>query len=282
MIVKKFDISADYDALGVNPPEDRAILTSYILDSELVDRTYIKKRPAVIVCPGGGYQKRSVRESEMVALKYCAAGFHAFVLDYSVMPAQWPIPQCQLSKAVLTVREIADEYLIDKNNIYVCGFSAGGHLAASLGVHYDNPVIEKGSGAKDGSNRPDGLILCYPVIIDEDGKTHAGTKERFIGDEPENLKYFGLDRHVTENTPKCFIWHTFEDSSVPVWSSMRFAEALLKNGVEYELHVFPKGKHGLSLANVLTASEEKHIEPSAQSWFDLSVKWLYNKTGIGM
>ncbi len=282
MTVKKFDVSADCKALGIDLPKDKAYLTSYILSAELLDKTYLKKRPAVIVCPGGGYGFRSARESEAVALKYCAAGFHAFVLDYSVTPAQWPIPQCQLSKSVMLVRKIADEYGIDKNNIYVCGFSAGGHLAASLGVHFENPIIKTGSGADGKNNRPDGLILCYPVIINEDGKTHAGTKERFIGKNPENEKYFGLDRYITKNTPPCFIWHTFEDSSVPVHGSMRLASALLENGVEYELHIYPKGKHGLSLANMLTANEERHIEPAAESWFDLSVKWLYYRSNINM
>ncbi len=278
MIIKTFDMSVD----GLSDTAEKPKLTSYILDNELVGRTYVKKRPAVIVCPGGGYKSRSVRESEAIALRYCAAGFHAFLLDYSVNPAEWPIPQRQLSKAVITVREIADEYLIDKNNVYVCGFSAGGHLAASLGVHYDNPIICDGSGTENGENRPDGLILCYPVIIDDEGKTHEGTKQNFVGGNPKNLQYFGLDRFVNKNTPKCFIWHTFEDSSVPVLSSMRFASALLENEVEYELHIFPKGKHGLALGNMLTACEPKHLEPAAAEWMDLSIRWLYSQTNMGM
>ena len=278
MLTKTFDIVPDYTAAGAAPPRDKATLSSYILSPDLLQKTRIKTRPAVIVCPGGGYGFRSAREAEAVALKYCAAGFHAFVLNYSVEPAEWPIPQCQLATAVALVREMAEKHGIDKQNIYVCGFSAGGHLAVSLGVHYDKRCIAAASGGK---NRPDGLILCYPVIIDEEGKTHAGTKERFVGKNPENEKYFGLDKFVTKDTPPCFIWHTFDDKSVPVYSSMRFAQALLDHGVEYELHIFPKGSHGLSLANILTANEDRHIEPSAEAWIDLSVKWLYDKTNFG-
>lgn len=276
MITKVFDMSVDYKALGSNEPNEKAHLTSYILEPSLVGSTVWNKRPAVIVCPGGGYRTRSKRESEPIVMKYCAAGFHCFLLDYSVAPTGWPAPLCELSKAVRTVRGLADEYFIDPDKIFVCGFSAAGHLAASLGVYYDEPVIKDGSGCTNsGDNMPNGLILCYPVITGEDGKTHAGTKENFSeGLKPEKLEYFSLEKRVTPKTPKCFIWHTFEDSSVPVYSSMRFAEALLENGVEYELHIYPSGKHGLSLGNRLTMTEDKHYMPYVSGWIDLSINWI--------
>ena len=275
MIIRDFDMSVDCGLAGLDAPQERPTLTSYILDTELISRSFWKSRPAVIVCPGGGYRSRSVREAEAVALKFCAAGFHAFVLNYSVgRHAQWPIPQCQLSKAVMTVRELSGEYCIDSENVYVCGFSAGGHLAAALGVYWDDPVIRRGSGASGEINRPDGLILCYPVIIADDDKTHRGTKRNFIGGEPRNAALFGLDKHVTERTPESFIWHTFEDDSVPVYSSLRFAEALYERGVSCELHVFPNGRHGLALGSMITACEPKHIVKETDIWIDLAVKWL--------
>lgn len=274
MIIKTFDMTVDYDKIGSNKPAETACLTSYILDNNLIKKTLWNKRPAIIVCPGGGYRSRSDREKEAIALKYCAAGFHAFVLDYSVEPTGWPAATCELSKAVKTVRNMADEYLIDKDKIFVCGFSAGGHLAASLGVYWDNEIIRSGSGVLSDENKPNGLILSYPVIIDENGKTHDGSKQRFIEGDSRKLKYFGLDKKVSKNTPRTFIWHTFEDKSVPVYSSMRFATALLENGVEYELHIFPKGNHGLALGNKITGCEEKHFVPSVTSWIDLSIKWI--------
>lgn len=274
MIIKSFDMSVDYAELSSNQPNETAKLTSYILEPELVSKTLWNKRPAIIVCAGGGYRSRSSREAETIVLKYCAAGFHGFLLDYSIESTGWPAPTCELSKAVKTVRAIADEYFIDPDKIFVCGFSAGGHLAASLGVYWDLPMIQKGSEATGEENKPNGLILCYPVIIEDDGKTHDGTKQRFTEGKPEKLEYFGLDKRVTSNTPKSFIWHTFEDSSVPVYSSMRFASALLEHGVEYELHIYPKGKHGLSLGNKLTGCEEKHFVPGVTGWMELSINWI--------
>ncbi len=275
MIIKTFDMSVDYKALGSSIPNETARLTSYILDPPQVTATVWKKRPAVIVCPGGGYRSRSMRESEPIVMQYCAAGFHGFLLDYSVAPTGWPAPLCELSKAVKTVRELAGEYPIDTDRIFVCGFSAGGHLAASIGVHGQNPIIKNGSGVLGSENMPNGIILCYPVIIAEDGKTHDGTKERFSeGLKPEKLKYFGLEEFVTPDTPKCFIWHTFEDKSVPVYSSMRFAQALLENGVEYELHIYPSGNHGLSLGKRQVAAEGKHFNPYISGWMQQSIKWI--------
>lgn len=275
MVINKYDMSVDYAALGSNAPCEAASLTSYILSPKQVEATVWDKRPAVIVCPGGGYRSRSMRESEPVVMKYCAAGFHSFLMDYSVAPTGWPAPLCELSKAVKTVRSLADEYPIDTNKIFVCGFSAGGHLAASLGVHGQNPIIKSGSGISGDENMPNGLILCYPVITGDDGFTHRGTRENFSeGMKSEKLKYFSLEKFVTPSTPKSFIWHTFEDDSVPVYSSMRFAEALLENGVEYELHIYPSGRHGLALGERQTTAEGKHFKPYVSNWIDMSIEWI--------
>lgn len=256
MIIKSFDMSVDYTELSSNLPNETAKLTSYILEPELVSKTLWNKRPAVIVCAGGGYRSRSSREAETIVLKYCAAGFHGFLLDYSTEPTGWPAPTCELSKAVKTVRAMADEYFIDPDKIFVCGFPP--EVISLLHWEYIGLAIDTerfGSGRR--RKQTERFVLCYPVIIEDDGKTHDGTKQRFTEGKPEKLEYFGLDKRVTSNTPKSFIWHTFEDSSVPVYSSMRFASALLEHGVEYELHIYPKGKHGLSLGNKLTGCEEK-------------------------
>lgn len=275
MITKVFDISVDYKSLGSNEPNEKAKLTSYIHEPHSVAKSMWKTRPAIIICPGGGFKMRSDREAEPIAMKYLAEGFHCFIVDYSVAPTGWPAPTCELSKAVKTVREIGGEYHIDTDRIYVCGFSAGGHLAASLGVYFDEPIIKNGSGVIGEENKPSGLILGYPVIIEDDPKTHNGTKTNFSeGGNPEKLEYFGLDKKVKSNTPKSFIWHTFEDDSVPVLSSMRFASALLECGVEYELHIYPSGRHGLALGNRVTASEDKHMMPYVSDWIDRSIKWI--------
>ena len=153
MIYNKQEFGVDYAAMGVSEPPRKTTLTSYILTPEAIEWLV---RPAVIICPGGGYSWTSSREAEPVAMKFLAAGFHCFILDYAIAPTGWPAACCELSKAVSYVRSIADEYGIDKNKVFVCGFSAGGHLAASIGVHYDKEIIRKFSGVKGEENRPDG------------------------------------------------------------------------------------------------------------------------------
>ncbi|MBE5039857.1 alpha/beta hydrolase [Ructibacterium gallinarum] len=274
MLHFEVDMSVDYKAMGCAEPAKAPKLSAYILDERYLEDTNWKTRPAVVICPGGGYGFVSPREAEPIAMRYCGAGYHAFVLDYSIAPTGWPAACCELSKAVAYVRSIAEEHHIDKDKIAVCGFSAGGHLAASLGVYYDEEMILKYSGAEAGENRPNGMILGYPVITGEEEKTHMGTLQNFMAGREEVRPYFPLEEHVTPKTPKTFLWHTFSDGAVPVESSMRFAAALLKNRVEYELHIFPEGEHGLSLANKITASTPGGIIPAVQPWVDMSIRWL--------
>ncbi|MEG1442050.1 MAG: alpha/beta hydrolase [Oscillospiraceae bacterium] len=274
MIMKKIDMSVDYEKMGVTPPIEKASLLTYILDAEPLHSSIWNKRPAVIVCMGGGYEFKSEREGEPVVLKYCAAGCHGFLLDYSVSPTGWPAATCELAKAIAYVRSIADEYDIDSERVYVCGFSAGGHLAASSGVYWDNDLVHKFSQTKNNENRPDGMILGYPVISKKDSITHGTTRNVFVDGKPENLDIFALDENVTQSTPKTFLWHTFEDNCVPVENSMDFGMALLKNRVPFEMHIFPKGGHGLSLANPITSTDETQNIPANQPWIDLSIEWL--------
>ena len=276
MIHFDVDMSVDYKAMGCEEPNKAPKLTTYILDQNYLEESAWKPRPAVIVCPGGGYEMVSPREAEPIALKYCAAGFHTFILDYSVAPTGWPTACCELSKAIVYVRSIADEYGIDKNKIAVCGFSAGGHLAASIGVHYDKDVVKRFSGVNGEENKPNGMILCYPVITDDMEKTHNGTYTNFVAGREEAQCYFGLEHHVNKNTPKAFIWHTVTDNAVSVENSMKFASALQESGVQFELHIFPDGVHGISLANKLTATCNENIVPCAEPWMELSVAWMNN------
>ena len=270
------DMTVDYKAMGCEKPSKAPKLITYILDQNHLELSCWKSRPAVIICPGGAYAHVSPREAEPIALSYNAAGCHAFVLDYSVAPTGWPAACCELSKAVAYVRSIADEYAIDKEKIVVCGFSAGGNLAASIAVHYDKEIVKTFSGVTGEENKPNGLILAYPVITDEDAKTHMGTKNNFIAGNKDAEQYFGMEHHVNENTPKTFLWHTFSDGAVPVESSMRFASALRANGVPFEMHIFPEGPHGLSLANKLTATGDETIVPAVQPWMEMSITWLNN------
>jgi len=276
MINKIINIDVDYEAMGVEKSPRQTTLTTYILEQENIALSKIKKRPAVIVCPGGGYSDTSPREAEPIAMKYCSAGFHSFVLDYSVAPAGFPAAVCELSKAVVYVKSIADEYSIDKDKIFVVGFSAGGHLVASLGVHFNHPDVKKFADVDGVENKPAGIILGYPVITAEDGKTHQGTINNFCAGREELRELASLEKYVTPETPTTFIWHTFADAGVPVISTLRFAAALEENGVKFEMHVYPDGPHGLSLGNWITDSYNYADLPSTpvENWIDMSIRWV--------
>lgn len=276
MITFDVDMTVDYKAMECAVPPTQPVLKAYIIDKECTEFLEWKKRPAVIVCPGGGYGAISPNETDPIAMRYCGAGFHTFVLRYSVAPTGWPASCCELSKAVAYVRSIADEYNIDANKIIVCGFSAGGHLAASIGVHYDNEMIKRFSDVKNGENRPDGLVLGYPVITDNLQMTHLGTYNNFLCGKEEAREFFGLEHFVDKNTPQTFIWHTFEDDAVPLYNTLAFADALYKNNVKFEMHVFPDGCHGVSTADKAGARDGNRLVPAVVPWFDMSVTWIHN------
>lgn len=263
MIYKKLDLRKE--AINGFMPT----LTAYILNDDSGNEQR-GPRPAVVIAPGGGYGHCSKREAEPVALRYMAAGYHAFVLDYAVKPNRYPEALTNISDAVSLVRENADEWGVDKNAVAVMGFSAGGHLAGSLATMWDEEPVKRA----DGKNRPDAAILCYPVISSEEGVAHQGSFDALCGDDTDLREKMSLEKRVTEKTPPCFIWHTFEDPVVPVMNSLVFATALKKANVSCEMHIFPHGGHGLSVADEESATFPEQVVERVQDWVDLSVKWL--------
>lgn len=238
---------------------------------------YRDRRPAVVVCPGGGYFICSDREADPVALRFLAEGYQVFVLYYRLnADAAFPGPLLDLCGAMKFIREHAEEFGVISEKIAVCGFSAGGHLAASLGVYWNAPDIREASGCLRGENRPDALILGYPVIstswIENDGSL-----PRLIGqgDYEETYRRLNLHTAVTADTPQCFLAHTVRDPIVPVEDSIRFASALIQAGVPCELHIFPNGDHGLSLSNGEVCPDGG--DPSFAQWTELAARWLRRK-----
>lgn len=251
-------------------------LDAYILDSiSIGDR----KRPGVIICPGGGYGHLSDREGEPVAMQFLAMGYHAFILYYSLTPDGFPYPQMELAMAVAIVRSLASEYHIDSEKIVVAGFSAGGHLACSLGAFWNQSFLYGPLGLNPKDIRPDGLILAYPVIT-AGPSCHLGSFLNLLGTRAEDeamRRLVSLEHQVGPHTPKTFIWHTSTDDAVPVKNSYLLADALTANGVNVEMHIYPIGCHGLSLANKEVSNENgKYIVPSCQSWISLVKTWLEN------
>lgn len=253
------------------------MLHTYILDNS-PDIDPNRKRPAVIICPGGGYVRTSDREAEPVAIQMNAMGFHSFVLRYSCSPTTFPTPQLELAKAIAIVREHAKEWNIDENKVMVLGFSAGGHLAASMGVFWNREFIYEPIGVAPEKIKPSGLILCYPVITSGE-YAHRGSFKALLGDKYEELLDFvSLENQVGDQTPPTFIWHTATDASVPVENTLLYVNAMRRHQIPMEVHIYPKGRHGLSLANEETQSinGSSSIVPECQNWIQMAGIWINN------
>ncbi|MBN2046521.1 MAG: alpha/beta hydrolase [Anaerolineaceae bacterium] len=228
-------------------------LTTYVLKAtdELPNAMV---RPAVLIFPGGGYRFCSEREAEPIAMGFLAAGFHAFVLRYSLNEqAKFPRPLNDAEAALTLIRDHAEAWGIDPQKIAVCGFSAGGHLTAALGTM--------------GSVRPNALVLGYPCIQD--------TLSDVL---PHPIP--SLEKEVDDLTPPTFLFHTAADQLVSVQHSLAFADALDRHNIPFEMHIFQNGTHGLALSNdVTSAGICDMVEPDAEKWFGLCVAWLKNLFG---
>lgn len=260
-----------YNVYEVGDDENKATLTTYILDAiDEVDKDI--KRPTIVICPGGGYERTSNREAEPIAMQLNAMGYNACVLRYTCAPAVFPTALYQLAKSVALVRENAKEWNVDTDRVFVMGFSAGGHLACSLGCFWNNKEIMSDLDIASEKYKPNGMILSYPVISSGEF-AHVGSFKNLLGDkyaDEEMKKLVSLEYQVSKDTPKAFIWHTFEDKSVPVENSLRFAMALREKDISFALHIYEHGGHGLSLGT----KEVGTVELEVQGWIDELEQWI--------
>ena len=235
------------------------------------------RRPAVIVCPRGAYRFKSDREGEPVAFRFLAAGMNAFVLQYSVAPSEYPCALLELAAAVAMVRENSEAWHTDPKQIYLCGFSAGGHLCASLGTLWKDGMFAGSTGYEPYQWKPDGMILSYPVIsMDQFG--HEECRNLLLGERQQELKgQLSLQKRVSPDTVPAFLWCTQEDEEVPMENSLLFAAALRANKVHFELHIYEKGVHGLAICDELTANRPERLAPDNAGWVDLAVRWIRRK-----
>lgn len=256
-------------------------LETYIL-GDVMDGARNRKTPLVLICPGGGYAMTSNREAEPIALQFNSMGYQAAVLRYSCAPAVYPTALCEVAQSVKLIREHAEDWNVDAEKIIVMGFSAGGHLAASYGVFWNESWLTEKMQCDKQLLKPNGLVLCYPVISSKEEIAHQDSIKNLLGESyPEMKEQVSLEDKVGKHTPKTFLWHTFTDPVVPFWNSFRFAEALGKAGVAMEYHLYPQGGHGLSLANEQTANEEgKGVEKVCQSWVPLLRSWMLENFGL--
>jgi len=224
---------------------------------------------AVIICPGGGYARLAIdHEGHEVAKTFNQKGVAAFVLKYRIptdssMNNKEVVPLQDAERAIQLVREKAKEWNINPDKIGIMGFSAGGHLASTLGTHFNMVVIDN---PKNINLRPDFMILGYPVISFADSLAHMGSRENLIGKNAsaENIKLYSNELQITPQTPPSFLVHASDDKTVKVENSILFFEALLKNKVLAEMHIYERGGHGFGLHNSTTKSD----------WFETAINWM--------
>lgn len=244
-----------------------ATLTTYVLD-QVLDET--RKLPAVVIFPGGGYGMVSPREGEPIACAFMNASYHAFVVKYRVSPHGYPAPVLDGLKALEIIVEHADEWHIDLSRIFFIGSSAGGHLAALMALYHTNPTFL--SDLPQPLIKPKGLVLNYPVITSGE-YAHQGSFHNLLVHHPELRDNFSLEKHIHPDFPPTFVWHTVEDELVPIENTLLLLNALRKNNVIFEAHLYSYGPHGLSLANESVSNSKSYIVPHVQGWIDLCIEW---------
>lgn len=261
-----------------------------------------KQRGTVIVIPGGGYSWLSPREADPIVHAFNAYGFRALVFHYDCESEILGLrPLKQAAWAIAKTRQ-----LFPAEPVYLCGFSAGAHVAASIAIHFDDTdwngdplfteVLDFLGEAADPATlfRPDALIVSYPVISAGEYR-HAGSFERLLGKREDFIakygddtdyerarRWFSLETQVHASTPKTFVWQTVTDQSVPVQNSLLLVNALVEHGIPVEYHLYPKGPHGLSLATeeVAETSKNRVTDLHVADWFERAIDWLlYTEDG---
>jgi acetyl esterase/lipase len=228
---------------------------------------------AVVICPGGGYGILAYdKEGTDFAKWLNSKGIAAFVLKYRLPNSKSNVvpylsPLLDAKRAVRLVRANASKWNIKKDKVGIMGFSAGGHLASTLGTHFDGGNPNAADSIERLSSRPDFMILAYPVITMSKPYMHAGSRNNLIGPNPgeELANLYSNDLQVTKETPPTFIVHATDDKGVPVENSTSFYLALKNNGVAAEMHLYPKGGHGFGLATNMGYLE---------TWTDRLSDWL--------
>ncbi len=284
MIYKVLDVEIDYSKLDCEKTDYQPKLHIYIPNETEELKKFMPKRPTMLICPGGAYRFTSDREAEPIALFYLSKGYNCCILRYSCAPARFPVQLAEAGKALLMIKDNAEEWRVDPKKIFVCGFSAGGHLAASLGVFWDSPFLSDILGVESNKLKFASLVLSYPVISQNIERQLGGSVDSFknlLGEDEkfENekaLQFLCLENQVSETTPPTFIWHTYEDASVPVETTLMFGMALRKHNVPMEMHIYEHGRHGQANGRRSTCVADQRLA----DWMELSYSWLEEEHGL--
>ncbi|MCU1225400.1 MAG: alpha/beta hydrolase [Edaphobacter sp.] len=242
---------------------DRPTLTVYLPSSENATKT------GVVIAPGGGYQHLATeKEGTAIARWLNERGVAAFVLKYRLGPKyHHPVELEDAQRAIRMVRANAAEYGVATDHVGMWGFSAGGHLTATAGTHFDAGNAGSADPIERQGSRPDFMVLGYPVITLEAPDAHSGSRKYLLGNDPDPalVQSLSAETQVTKETPPTFLFATTEDKTVPVINSVMFYEALVKAGVPAEMHLFQHGAHGAGLAAA---------NPELSVWPELVIKWM--------
>jgi acetyl esterase/lipase len=237
---------------------------------------YLPEKPSgagIVICPGGGYSGLAMdHEGHQIGRWLNENGIAGFICDYRHRGKGYghPAPLQDAQRAIRTVRSRAQEFGVDPKKIGILGFSAGGHLCSTAVTHFDAGDDKATDTIERSSSRPDFGVLCYPVIAFDQPFTHKGSQKNLLGDAApaDVVASLSNEKQVTDQTPPCFLWHTWEDKGVPPENSIVFYQALLAHKVPAELHVFEKGRHGLGLARET---------PGTAGWSNACLAWLRNR-----
>jgi acetyl esterase/lipase len=263
-----------YEKIYLDENDKNVFLEAYI-----ADKVGDFVRNAILVIPGGGYsQVCSDREGEPIAMAFMPYGYNAFVLHYSVgSGAKFPTQLIQASKAMAHIRDNAEKYNINPEKVFAVGFSAGGHLAASLGTMWDREEIKASLQIPHGYNKPNGMMLIYPVISAEFHKLSFNNLLQDEKDNPEKLKMCSIENCINENSAPAYIFHTSNDQTVDVRNSLTIANRLAELGIKFELHIYPDAPHGVALGNEITkCGVDKWCNKSIANWVENAVMWAEN------
>ncbi len=262
------------ETISLFPDKPHVTLTAHIAGTS-GELPFNEKRKALLVLPGGGYYFCADCEADPISHYFFAHGMNVFTLIYSTEVAgdpTFPEPLLEASAAMVYIREHAEEFRIDPEEVYVIGFSAGAHLAASLSTLWHLPVLEETLGFEHGKNRPTGVILSYPVISIVKNP-HRDSFRRILGEKinDENARRsLSLEYQVDERTAPAFLWATAADKGVKVQNTLIYAKALSDHKVPFELHIYPEGEHGASLGNAIVGRK-----PSALcAWKKDALRWM--------
>ena len=276
MFVNKYDLYEEFEV--EKGPGYAGTLSAYLLEnSSEIDPD--RRRPAVLICPGGAYVMTSDREAEAVAMRFLAKGFQAFILRYSCAPAAFPTQLVEASMAMALIRRNCEEFLVDRDRVGVIGFSAGGHLAGTLSTLYNDRRVFEVFDLELEENKPDFCILSYPVISSDPELVNELSLKSVSGGDAGLREFLSLEHRVHADVPPTFLWATANDGAVNVRNAINYASALSEQGVPFELHVFEDGVHGLSVADreTVTVGNRDYDNKNVAQWLPLVFNWLEHR-----